>query len=106
MNAGLTIISLLLPLAGCFFWGRGLVRSSKSDIIFGFSILALVFVMSVVFSHASAVFSGLGILLFVVGVETLVVSAFARPDCPISRKDRITLGIAALIVGVLGSLVV
>ena len=106
MRASLTIISLLLPIIGYFFWGRGLVRSSKGDIVLGFCIFALMFVIAVVCSDTSAVFFGLGVLLFFFGVETLVIGTFTRPDCPISRKDRITLGVVAVVLGVFGSLIV
>ena len=105
MEIVFTIASLALPIAGLFFWGRGVLRSKKRDAILGFSVLALTCVSALAVSETSEVFTGLGILALVFGVETLIVSAFAKPDCPISRRDRIALGIGALVLGALSSLI-
>jgi hypothetical protein len=106
MEIVLIVVSLALPMAGFFFWARGVIKSKKSDIILGFSILALACVGAIVVSDTSAVLSGLGMLSIIFGIETLIVSAFAKPDCPISRKERITLGIGALAVGAFFSMIV
>ena len=106
MDILLTIAVFALPLSGFYFWGRGLIRSSKSDIVLGFSVLALSFVFAAVVSRSSALFSGVGVLALIFGTETLIVSAFTRLDCPISRKERIAVGFGALIGGALLSLIV
>jgi hypothetical protein len=98
---------LALPVAALFFWGRGILKSRKDDIVLGFSLLALVCLGSVVFSTRSAVFSGLGLVLFIFGVETLIVNAFAKDDCPLSRKERTGLGgLATLAIGALALAIV
>jgi len=106
MQALLTIAALALPISGFFFWGRGVVRSSKSDIVLGFSVLALTFVVAVAVSGSSGFFPQIGLVALVFGVETLVVSAFARPDCPIGKKERTAVGVGALVSGAVLSLMV
>ena len=100
------IAALALPLAAFFFWARGLIKSRRDDIVLGFSILVLICVVSFVLSGSSAVFSGIGILIILFGVETLIVSAFAKQDCPINKKERISLGVAALVAGLFFSMIV
>ena len=106
MELTLSIMSLAVLLAALFFWGRGIVKSRKGDIILGFSILALICLASFVLAESSAVFSGVGLFAILFGVETLIVSAFARQDCPISRRDRISLGVGTLVVGLFSSMIV
>ncbi len=106
MEALLTIAALVLPLSGFYFWGRGIVRASKSDVVVGFSLVALAFIVALVISGSSALFLGVGVLGLVFGVETLIVSRFAGPDCPINRKERIALGVGALVGGALCARVV
>jgi len=93
------IILVALLIAGLFFWGRGIMKSRKSDLLIGSYDIAGVFIASFALFGSSLVFSVVGILLFVFSVETLIVSLFAKQDCPIQKKERIGLGIAALILG-------
>jgi len=106
MEFTFTIAAIALMFAGLFFWGRGVLKSRKSDIILGFSILAIFCVASVIASRSSAIFSELGMVIVVFGVETLVLSAFAKPDCPINRMELISLGIGAVILGAFSSMIV
>ncbi len=106
MEVLLTIAVLALPISGLYFWGRGVVRSNKSDMVLGFSVLSLTFVLAVAVSRSSAILAEVGMVALVFGIETLIVSAFAGPDCPISRKERTAVGVGALIGGALFSLIV
>ena len=105
MEIASAIAAVALPLAAFFYWARGLIKSRRDDIILGFSILVFVCLASFVLSGSSGVLSGIGILIFLFGVETLIVSAFAKQDCPIKKKDRITLGVAALFAGLFFSMI-
>ena len=106
METLLTIAVIAFPISGFYFWGRGVVRSSKSDIVLGFSVVALTFLLEVAVSRSSAILGGVSVLALIFGVETLVLSSFAKSDCAISRKERIALGVGALVGGALFSLVV
>lgn len=106
MQVVLSILALLVVLSYLFFWGRGLLRSQKDDMILGFSILSFICLVSIAFSDTSAVFSGIGILIFFFGLETLIVSPFVKQDCLINRKDRISLGVVSLVVGLLASMII
>ncbi len=100
------IAALALPLAAFFFWARGLIKSRRDDIVLGFSILALICVVSFVLSGSSAVFSAIGILIFLFGVETLIVNAFAKQDYPIKKKEHISLNVTTLVTGLFFSMIV
>jgi hypothetical protein len=105
MEITFTIASIALPVAGLFFWGRGVLKSRKSDIILGFSVLALFCLAAVAGSGSSSIFSELGMVALAFGLETLVLSAFAKPDCPINRKERIAVGVGAIVAGALSSMI-
>jgi hypothetical protein len=54
----------------------------------------------------SGVFSQIGGLFLLFGIATLVAGSFAKPDCPIKRKDRIALAVLFIILGLFGSMIV
>jgi hypothetical protein len=106
MDLALTVVSVALVAAAFFFWGRGIIKSRKDDIVFGFCILIFICLFSMVIAHSSAIFAQLGILFILFGVHTLAVSAFAKGDCPLSKKERTGLAIAALTIGAFASMFV
>ncbi len=102
----LTAVSLLALALLFFFWVRGIVRGNKGDLAAGIVILILIsFGARAVASH-SGVISQIGGLLFLFGIATLVAGSFAKPDCPIKRKDRIAIAVLFIILGVLMYLVI
>ncbi len=105
MHRTLTILSVVVLGFPFFFWARGLIKSRRDDIILGFSLLIFLCGAGLVLSGSSAVFSSIGVVVMFFGVETLIVSAFAKQDCPISRKDRISLGVGALVAGLFLSMI-
>jgi hypothetical protein len=106
MEIALSIAILALLVAGYFLWGRGLIKSKKSDLILGFSVLALWCFIAFGVADSSAVFSEVGMLVVIFGIETLVASYFAKPDCPLGKRERVALGTVALIIGFCGTMIV
>ena len=81
-----------------FFWGRGMIRPNRSDMIAGF--LAFVVTCALVFA-VNENFAMVGLFVIAFGGATLVLSRFAHPKCSLSKSERAGLGTLAICVGVL-----
>jgi hypothetical protein len=89
-----------------FFWVRGIVRGSKGDLAAGVVLLVVISLGAMMVVGHSGVFSGIGGLLLLFGLATLIAGSFAKPDCPIKRKDRIAVAMLFIILGILGSMII
>jgi hypothetical protein len=103
MNAYLvaaTAILGLLVLAALFLWARGILKGQKSDLVASPAIVgAVCIVITVASSGSSAVFSAIGEVLLVYGIGILLLSRWAKPDCPLSKRDQRAIGAGLAIVG-------
>jgi hypothetical protein len=101
----LRAVSLLALVMSFYFWIRGIVRGNKGDLIAGVILLFVISFGAIVIDHFG-VRSVVGALLFLFGVATLVSGSFAKPDCPIKRKDRIIMATMFIVVGIFASLII
>ncbi len=103
MNYGLGASIAFLALVGAafFFWGRGMVRARRDDLVAGISVFAVACLMCFGAAGSSAVFGQVGGLVMLFGFVTLIMSSFAKPECPLTRDQRIQFGIGAIVLGVL-----
>ena len=100
-------IAFVFVVAASFaFWGRGIIRGRKGDIVAGLAIFVFICVLLLAGSGTSAVFELVGLLLMLFGVVTLITGCFAKPDCPLPRPHRIALGFAAIILGLIMGMIV
>ena len=106
MEIAALIIFWLAFLTAIFFWGRGIIKAKKSDLIAGFTALAALCILNFVLSTSSAVFGLIGTLIIVFGVVTLLLSRSAKPNCPVSKQNLTLLGVVAIIVGFCLSLII
>jgi len=88
---------ILLPVVPLFFWVRGMIKGRRGDLLAGFCIFVATSVVLLVPFHGS--FARAALSPIVLGAATLALSRFAHPDCPLTRRDRISLGWGAVIVG-------
>ena len=99
METPLAVVFALAVGAALFFWGRGMVRARKGDLVAGCIILAVICGIFYVTATSSAVFSFIGMLVSGFGLATLILSSFASPNCPIRKDIRRTLGVVAILLG-------
>jgi len=85
--------------ASVFFWGRGLSRASKGDLVAGCVTLAVICGIMFFTATSSAVFSFIGLLVGGFGIASLVLSLFASPQCPLDRNSRVAIGAGAILGG-------
>jgi hypothetical protein len=90
---------------GILFWGRGIVRSHRGDLMLGFSLFVFACWIESVRERSTGVFSELGFAIMAFGTSTLVAAVFAKPGCPLDRNSRLGLGCAAIMLGLLFSLI-
>lgn len=82
-----------------FFWSRGIVRGSKGDLAAGIVILVIFSFYSLVGSCDMA-----GNLFGLFGVATIVAGRFAKPDCPIQKRNRTAIAALFIILFILSGL--
>ena len=99
MEIAAFIIFWLAFLTAIFFWGRGIIKAKKSDLIAGFTALAALCILNFALSTSSAVFGLIGTPVIVFGVVTLLLSRSVKPNCPVSKQNLTLLGVVAIIVG-------
>ena len=85
--------------AAIFFWGRGIRRSRKSDLIVGPAILVALCLTLLAIAGSSGVFGLIGALVAVFGLATLLLSAMARPGSTLKRRDVLAIGMGTIILG-------
>ena len=100
-QAGIFIAFGALILAAFFFWGRGMIRARKDDLVAGLVVLIIACWICMIADGSSGSFSQVGGISMLFGFVTLVLSSFAKPDCPLTRQQRITFGIGAITLGLL-----
>lgn len=90
-----------------FFWVRGIVKSCKSDLIFGFTLLCLAIpvAMSLGYGVGGAI-GGFGFAMALLGLATFIASFFAKPNCPLQKRDRSAIAIGFVIIGLFLSSVI
>ena len=103
METFMSLTYLAATTAIYLFWGRGIIQSRKDDLILSVVLLVLISLGTLVFIGHSGVFSQIGFLHILFGLETLLVSIIAKPDCPITRGGRVRIGVYAIIIGLLSS---
>ncbi|MEX0702927.1 MAG: hypothetical protein WD069_12595 [Planctomycetales bacterium] len=92
------IIAVLL------LWARGLVRANRGDLVLAFCLFAVISItLSVAFGGVPA---AMGLGAIALGLETLIVGAFAPPHCPLRSGDRWTISLSLIGLGCLSSLIV
>ena len=94
---------ILLPVVPLFFWVRGMLKGRRGDLLAGFCIFAATSVILLVLPQGS--FARAALPPIVLGAATLALNRFAHPDCPLTRRERMGLGWAAVITGLLMSTV-
>ncbi len=97
MEAALLAVYVTALIASFFFWGRGLVRSSKGDLVAGIILFALICGISFVAAGSSAVFGLIGMLMILFGVFNLVLSTLAKPDSLLKKATLRMVGVVAII---------
>lgn len=95
---GLVLVALALA-AAIFFWGRGIRRSRRSDLIAGPSILALLCLTLRIMAGGSGVLGTIGVLVMVFGLATVLLSGMVRPGSTIKRGDVAAIGMGMIIWG-------
>ncbi len=103
--ASYLLLTLVLA-AAIFFWGRGIRRNRRSDLIAGPAILAVLCVILLALIRSSAAFGLIGELVIIFGIATLLLSVMARPDGIFKRRDVIATGMGIIIAGVCLSLII
>ena len=103
---GASIAFLALVGAAFLFWGRGMVRARRDDLVAGFAAFVVACLMCIVASGSSAVFGQVGGLVMLFGFVTLIMSSFAKPECPLTRGQRIRFGIGAIVLGLMMGFVI
>ena len=93
------VLLTLVLAAAIFFWGRGILRSRRSDLIAGPSILAALCLALLALSRSSGVFGIVGGLVAVFGLATLLLGAMVRPGNALRRRDILAIGAGAMILG-------
>ena len=89
----------VIELVAIYFWGRGIERSSKGDMVAGFLILIMNCAILLYTSGTSAVINGLGLLLGAFGLFTLADISHATKTCPVRRSCLVAIGIILCFLG-------
>ncbi|MFH0910708.1 MAG: hypothetical protein V1918_04295 [Planctomycetota bacterium] len=96
---GAIIASTALVAASFFFWGRGMVKAGRNDLVAALIVFMVACLSCIASASSSAVFGRVGGIVLLFGVFTLVMSRFAKPECPLTRDERKLIGVAAIILG-------
>ncbi|HOF17359.1 MAG TPA: hypothetical protein PK082_00485 [Phycisphaerae bacterium] len=97
-TAAFVMLAVVLG-AAIFFWGRGIRRGRKGDLLAGPAILLALCIVLMALSGSSGVFATLGTLILVFGVATVLLSAMARPGGMFLRRNVIAIGVGAILAG-------
>jgi hypothetical protein len=97
-----TAAMVLLPTLPLFFWVRGIVRASKSDLAAGLLLLLIVCAGIRRMALSSSVFNVIGCILIVFGLATLGAWAFAPNNPLFKRQDLVLVAILFLVLGFAG----
>ncbi len=96
METALVVVLLMAFIAAVFFWRRGMIRPSQSDLTVGFLVIVAT-CAGLAIAHFSL--SLIGLVIFGFGVATLVLNRWAKASCSLSRIGRISFGSLAVISG-------
>ena len=96
--AGFALGGLVL-VASMFFWGRGMRKGKKSDLLAGPAILLVLCAVLFLLVGNSGVFELIGPIVAIFGICTLALSPFAGPNCPLVKRDRLAIGAGVIILG-------
>ncbi|HET6429075.1 MAG TPA: hypothetical protein VFJ30_11720 [Phycisphaerae bacterium] len=97
--AAYVLLTLVLA-AAIFFWGRGIRRSRRSDLVAGPAILAVLCAILLAINSSSAVFGMIGELVLVFGFATILLSAMAGRGSLLARRDVLAIGVGCIILGI------
>lgn len=100
------VLLTLVLAAAIFFWGRGIRRSRRSDLIAGPAILVALCLTLRAVSMGSGAFGMMGALVMVFGLATLLLSAVVRPGSAIKRRDVLAIGAGAIVLGLVLCMIV
>jgi len=88
-----------------FLWGKGLLKGRRDDLIAGLGVpMTATLVLAALTPASPYPINALGHVLMLLGLYTLMLSAFAKRGCLWTRADRIKFGLGALVLGFLVSL--
>lgn len=93
------ILMLLALGAAIFFWGRGIRRVKKSDLIAGPVILLAMSILLIAVCGGSSVFSIIGGMIALFGIATLLLSIKAPQNGALRKRDIQAIGMGAIIAG-------
>jgi len=94
-------IGLIVALA---FWGRGLVKSNRGDMIAGWCIFCVMCIFGV-FAGSSPIMLFLGVALIALGIVTITAGELSGPNRHLERSSRLIITIGLIMLGLLFLLV-
>jgi thiol:disulfide interchange protein len=93
-------------LISLFFWGRGLLKGNRDDILLGLVLLVLSSFLAIVVVGHSGVISFIGGFLFLFGIVSLLMRKGAVENRLMSTSGALQIGIVFVILGILASLII
>jgi len=96
--AARVLLTLVLA-AAIFFWGRGIRRQRRDDLMAGPGILIALCVTLLAIVRSTGVFGIVGGSVMVFGIATMVLSAMADPNGMLKRRDVLAIGAGCIIFG-------
>lgn len=91
--------------AAIFFWGRGLRKGCKRDLIAGPGVIVALCVTLLALNDTTFVFEKLGGILAVFGLAVAVSSAWVREGGVLAKRDVLSIGIATIVLGLILSMI-
>ncbi len=85
--------------AAVFFWGRGIRKVRRGDLIAGPAILIALCIVLIIMTNGRALYDIAADLVIVFGVATLAMTPLARPGSKFPRWNVIAVGAIAIVMG-------
>ncbi len=97
---------LIIAWASCyFFWGRGLIKGTKSDAVAGVAIALALVVVLLLTNRSSGVFSLLSLPVAGFGLTTIAAAKASKTVSNDGRKSLMAIGAMSILAGIALSLV-
>ena len=106
MKSHLEMLLAIPFLISLFFWLRGLLKGSKSDLVLGSLLLLLTTFLAIYVVGHSGVFSPIGGVLLLFGIASLLMQKNAAEKKMMSKNGVIFIGVLLIIIGILMSSIV
>ena len=96
----------LLPLVAVFFWARGLLRVSTTDLVAGLAILIVTWLVLICRTGSSAVFTQMGYILIFFGAATYGTSFAVKDNQRFKRQEVVLAAAVFIVLGFVGLIII